>query len=318
MRIALAFDAARQAEWRSIFAGLHLEALAAVEFVSVRSVSELLAAEAEIVVGYAGGFVASFLGNAPPTLRWAHFMNAGVDPVSKALGGQIPAFLASNVRGIHAGPMAEFVLMAMLHFAKRVPLWTELQRRHRWQPAAPRMLAGKTALIVGAGSIGTGTARACKALGMQVIGVATREGPRPHFDRIVTSMHEPLSGADFVVCSLPLTADTHQMFDRPAFAAMKRGAVFVNIGRGEMVDEDAIIEVLKSGQLGGAALDAHTTEPLPETSPLWDAPNLLLTPHVSGRYDGGLVQGAELFAENFRRYLAGEPLATPVDLSRGY
>ena len=318
MKIALAFDPGRQSEWRDAFAGLNLEAIAPVEYVLAGTVPELRAAEPEIVIGYASGFVAAYLRNAPPTLKWAHFMNAGVDPVTKALGGKAPHFLSTNVRGIHVETMGEFVLMAMLHFAKRVPLWMEQQREHSWQPRANPLLSGKTVLIVGAGSIGGSVARICKSFGMHVVGVATREGPRPHFDQVAISMQPHLGTADYVICTLPLTADTTRVFDAAAFAAMKHGAVFVNIGRGEMVDEDAIIAALTSGQLGGAALDAHITEPLPATSPLWDTPNLLLTPHVSGRHEGGITKGAELFAQNFRRYLSGEPLVTPVDLARGY
>lgn len=318
MRIALAFEADRQSEWRDAFARLNLQSIAPVDYIAADTVAELRAAEPEIVVGYASGFVAAYLRDPSPTLKWVHFMNAGVDQVTRALGGSTPHFVSSNVRGIHAETMAEFALMAMLHFAKRVPQWMEQQREHNWQPAAPQLLTGKTVLIAGAGSIGTGIARACKALGMYVIGVATRDGPRPHFDQVVTSMQAQLGVADYVICSLPLTADTHRIFDASAFAAMKSGAVFVNIGRGEMVDEKAIIAALTSGHLAGAALDAHTVEPLPATSPLWDTPNLLLTPHVSGRYEGGIVKGAELFAQNFRRYVAHEPLLTPVDLARGY
>lgn len=318
MKVALAFDAARQVEWQAAFARLDLNTLAPIEYVSVSTIAELQAAEPEIVVGYASGFVASFLRDAPASLKWVHFMNAGVDPVAKVLANRTPHFMSSNVRGIHVETMSEFVLMAMLHFAKRVPQWMAQQREHAWQPRPVPLLSGKTVLIVGAGSIGGGIARVCKVLGMQVVGIATREGPRPHFDRIATSMHPHLDAADYVVCSLPLTADTHRLFDPAAFAAMKPGAVFINVGRGEMVDEEAILAALKSGHLGGAALDAHITEPLPPASPLWDAPNLLLTPHVSGRYEGGTVKGAELFAENFRRYVAKQPLATPVDLVRGY
>jgi phosphoglycerate dehydrogenase-like enzyme len=226
----------------------------------------------------------------------------------------------ANARGIHGDHMSEFALAMILAFEKRIPLWLEEQRQHRWQRHGIDTVRGKTVAILGVGTIGVEVARVCAALGMRVLG--TRRGGHPvaGVERVVApeETSEILREADFAVILLPLTPETRGFVDATLLDALPRRAVLINLARGGIVDEKALQDRLEGGRLRGAALDVFEQEPLPEEAPLWDAPNTILTPHLSGWFNGYADRLAEIFIHNLHAIEAGEPLRNEVDRSRGY
>jgi phosphoglycerate dehydrogenase-like enzyme len=252
-------------------------------------------------------------------LRWIQSSSAGVEdlvvPVLTARG-----IALTNAGGIFDRALAESVLGFLLAFSARI-LEDARARPGSWPQGPVRRLAGTVALVVGAGSIGTETARLLRAAGLRVRGIArTPRDPDDVFEAIVSpdELLEELAGADHVVNVLPITPSTRGVFGAATFEAMKPEAVFVNIGRGATVDEPALIEALRAGQIGGAALDVFDVEPLPEDSPLWGMPNVLVSPHRAGDHDGWEADVVALFLENLRRFVAGEPLRNVVDVALGY
>lgn len=260
-------------------------------------------------------------------LRWVHSSGAGVDPILFPELVQSPVVL-TNSRGIYDRAMAEYVLGLMLAFAKHLPQTLELQRRHEWLYRETDRLDGRTVVVVGAGSIGREIGRLLRAVGMRVLGVARRPragGARASssdepFERVagIDELHAVLPAADFVVLALPLTLETHGLFGASAIARMKRTARVINVGRGAVVDEAALLAAARGGRIAGAALDVFAQEPLPSDHPFWDAPGVIVSPHMSGDYVGWQAAVSALFVENFRRWLAGRPLLNVVDKERGY
>ncbi len=252
-------------------------------------------------------------------LRWVHVTSAGVDHL---WGGALwrSDVLLTNSRGVHATPMAEHVLGWLLAFARNLHVHLEHQRQRRWQREVGGQLAGSTVGIVGLGAVGQEVARLCKALGARVLGTRRRPGPVPHVDRVLgpEGLQEVLENSDYVVLTLPLVPATRGLLGRQELRRMKPHAVLVNVGRGGLVDEEALVEALREGRLRGAALDTFATEPLPPDSPLWTLPNVLLSPHVAGDFHGYRDRVVGLFCDNLRRYLAGEPLRNVVDREAGY
>ncbi|MFJ8917347.1 D-2-hydroxyacid dehydrogenase [Amycolatopsis sp. NPDC102389] len=301
---------------------------------------DMRAIEAEAVVRYtdAAGladalsgadafFVYDFLSTAVPgawhaadRLRWLHIASAGVDPVLFP-GLQESGVVLTNSRGVFDGAIAEYVLGVVLAFAKDFARSWELQRQRQWKHRESERISGRRVLVVGTGPIGRSIARMLRAAGMSVAGVGRRprEGD-PDFGDVYASsdLARHLPGADYVVAVAPLTEQTKGMFDAEAFAAMKPGARFVNVGRGELVVTSDLIGALRDGSLGGAALDVFDTEPLPSDSPLWTMENVLISPHMSGDFVGWRNTLVEVFADNFRRWRAGEPLRNVVDKQLGY
>ena len=259
-----------------------------------------------------------------PKLRWVHQRPAGA---SNMLRGDLwdAGVVVTSSRGhAHNLPIAEYVLAAILHFAKglHVAEAERAERRFRAAAYAPVQLAGKTVCVVGAGGIGSEVGRLCAAAGMRVVG--TRREPAPPGDgfseiRGTGGLHELLAESDFVAVCCQWTPETEKLIGREAFAAMKEGAVLVNIARGEIVDEEALVDALAADRLRGAALDVYAGEfdHAPD-SRLWNDPRVLLTPHVSAASDVSSHRGAELFVENLRRFVAGEPLENVIDWARGY
>jgi len=301
---------------------------------------DMRAIEAEAVVRYtdAAGladalsgadafFVYDFLSTAVPgawhaadRLRWLHIASAGVDPVLFP-GLQESDVVLTNSRGVFDGAIAEYVLGVVLAFAKDFARSWELQKQRQWKHRESERISGRRVLVVGTGPIGRSIARMLRAAGMSVAGVGRRprEGD-PDFGDVYASseLSSHLPGADYVVAVAPLTEQTKGMFDAEAFAAMKPGSRFVNVGRGELVVTSDLIGALRSGPLGGAALDVFDTEPLPADSPLWTMENVLISPHMSGDFVGWRNTLVEVFADNFRRWRAGEPLRNVVDKQLGY
>lgn len=254
------------------------------------------------------------------SLRWIQTASAGVDALL------FPALVESdvvvtNARGIFDAAIAEWVVGMLVVFAKNVLGVLERQRRHEWRHELTEPLAGKRLLVVGVGGIGHAVARVTTALGMQVRGVGRTTRAGDELFGVVLGADELPDGlgwADYVVNVLPGTAGTRHAFDAGAFGAMRPGARFLNVGRGSTVDEGALIEALRCGRLSGAALDVFEQEPLPGDSPLWDLPNVVVFPHMSGDYAGWRESVVELFLENLGRYLRGEPLRNVVDKRLGY
>ena len=303
-----------------------------VQLVVAESVDDALAelGDADALLGA----ISPALLEAGPRLRWVQIASAGVERQLAIPGFAEREIVLTNAQRIFAPGGAEHVMALTLALARRLPRALELQRNRVWDPAAvsgpsPYVgagselieLRGRTMLVAGLGGIGTETARVASGLGMRVL--ATRNSSRigPPFVEYVGLSHElpELAGrADVVVNALPFTGATERLFDAETFAAMKPGAYFVNIGRGGTVDQEALIEALASGHLGGAGLDVTDPEPLPADSPLWSMPNVIITPHVGGDSDGHMERMFLLFQENLRRFATGEPLLSVVDRARGY
>jgi phosphoglycerate dehydrogenase-like enzyme len=254
-----------------------------------------------------------------PNLCWVHTISAGVDHVLLPELAASDAIL-TNASGIFNTPVAELVLAFMLAVAKRLPEFQQQQQAHRWHHLGLRALRGSTVGIVGMGEIGTEVARLCRAFGMRVLGLRKHPRPSEHADEILPPecLHDLLGRSDFVVIAAPLTEETQNLVGREELAAMKPEGWLINIGRGAIVDEPALIEALREHRIGGACLDVFSSEPLPEDSPLWDLPNVVITPHNAGSSPHVQEREEELFLDNLRRYVAGEPLLNVVDKEAGY
>jgi phosphoglycerate dehydrogenase-like enzyme len=247
-----------------------------------------------------------------PRLRWVQTTSAGVGQRVKRLGLQGSDLIVTTASGIHAQPLAEFVFGALLGHVKRFDHLRAEQRAHRWERFSGGTLAGQVMAIVGPGRIGREVARLAKAFRMEVWAMGRDSGPGRAealgVDRLFArdELREMLAGADCVVLCAPHTAETEGMIGREELLAMRAGAALVNIGRGSLVDEDALVDVLGSGHLGFAALDVFRTEPLPPESPLWDMPNVLIAPHSASTADSENGALTDRFIENLGHYLAGE------------
>jgi phosphoglycerate dehydrogenase-like enzyme len=252
--------------------------------------------------------------------RWVHTASAGVDRL------MFPALIDSdatvtNSRGVFERPIAEYVASLVLAMAKDLPGTYELQRSRTWRHRETERVSGTRAVVVGGGPIGRATARLLSALGLRTALVArTAREADPEFGRVHAFAELPrlLPEADWVVSAAPLTDQTADMFDAAAFGRMRRGARFINVGRGPLVVEDDLLAALREDRLGGAALDVFREEPLRRDSPLWQAPGLLVSPHMSAHAHGWLQDLAEVFLSNFERWVAGRPLLNIVDKKLGY
>ncbi|WP_084963914.1 D-2-hydroxyacid dehydrogenase [Thermoactinospora rubra] len=270
-----------------------------------------------------------------PRLGWVQLDTSGCDHVvgTDLWAAETPI---TTIGGVSPKPLAEYVLMMILAHAHHLPEIIALQGRsfwpdldYRWNRLMPRMIPGSTVGVVGYGRIGREIGRLAHAFGMNVIGMR-RGGPRagerygePAQEAQAEvvgpeGLHDLLSRSDYVVLTVPHTPQTHHLLDAAAFASMKAGAVLINAARGGVVDEEALLAALRSGQVGFAALDVFATEPLPAGSPFWRESNVLITPHVAGFAPGYRDQVRALFTENLRRFIAGDPLLNLVDRKAGY
>ena len=257
-----------------------------------------------------------------PKLKWVQVMSAGVDRFLNDDFRRSPVIL-TNVSGIHATPIGEFVMEQMLMFAKNASFCFDLKQKKQWQHYAPTVLRGKTVGIIGLGNIGKEVARLSKAFGMRVI-ATRRSTPRTQRARNVDLMlprqelSRLLAESDYVVITLPYTRETHNLFGETELKAMKPSAYLINIGRGGIVDENILVRALSENWIAGAGLDVFATEPLPPESKLWELPNLLFSPHVSGDMEDYIGHATEVFCNNLKRYLEGKRLLNVVNKQRGY
>jgi phosphoglycerate dehydrogenase-like enzyme len=256
-----------------------------------------------------------------PDLRWVHATSAGAGEQVRKAGlpaGALKRVVVTTSSGVHAVPLAEFAVFGLLAVAKDLPRLLADQRARAWPEVRQpfRELSGQTLFLVGLGEIGREVARLGKALGMRTVGFRRSQGPPPQW---VDEVHGPerlaeLAGrADAMVVSLPITDQTAGLIDRATIERLPAGCIFVNVGRGGVVDEPALVDALRQHRIAGAVLDVFATEPLPADSPLWTLPNVLVTPHaaaLSARENERIV---DLFVDNLRRYLDGEPLRNVVE-----
>jgi phosphoglycerate dehydrogenase-like enzyme len=265
-----------------------------------------------------------------PRLAWVHSASAGVERVLTPAGLE-RGLVITNARGVFSRPIAEYVLMMMLVVSRRLPQLLELQRERTWQPLEGAELRDVTVGIVGLGSIGRAVASLATAFGCRVIatrrtveasssGSGTEPGLDPTLVRVLgpDGLPELLAEADFVVLALPLTADTENLIDARALEQMKPGGWLINVARGRLVDERALLRALAEGPIGGAVLDAFRDEPLPPSSPFYGLPNVIVTPHTSWSSGRVLDRSVDLFCDNLRRFAAGTGLVNVVDPTIGY
>jgi len=300
-----------------------LEALAEVRL--ARNSEELAAALPGTEILYLWDYFADGLRQSwgrADALKWVHVPAAGVD---KLLFAELAdsEVAVTNARGVFDAAMAEYALAGILHFAKNFPQAGANQRDHRWQYFPTSNLAGTRALIAGTGSIGRATARLLRAVGIETdgLGRTARDGDG---DADFGAIHASTDFAavagnyDYVVLAAPLTPATRQMLNQDVLSAMRPTAVLVNMGRGELVAQDALVAALTANGIAGAVLDVTDPEPLPASDPLWDLENVLITPHLSGDSQTHLPALAAQFEQNLSAYIDGRPLANMVDKRLGF
>ncbi len=261
-----------------------------------------------------------------PNVRWVQATSAGIGQFVRRNGyaERMPNTVFTTASGVHARPLAEFVALSILAHARRLQHTIREQEARHWERFAGTDLDGRTVLVVGHGAIGRHVGRFCQAFGMTVIGVKRTPAGILPADVNADELHGPdalpdlLPRAEYVVLAAPHTDDTEAMIGSEQFAAMPQGAVLINIGRGALVDEDALIQALESGHIGGAFLDVFQEEPLPVESPLWGMPNVLVCPHSASTSDRENERIVDLFCENIRRWQAGEDLLNVLDPARLY
>jgi glyoxylate/hydroxypyruvate reductase A len=257
-----------------------------------------------------------------PRLRWVQATSAGIGERLRRTRLIDSDLLFTTAAGVHGAPLAEFVLLGLLYFYRDVPRLQSMQRAHRWERYTNRELAGRRALVVGLGSIGRTIAQRLAAQGLEVWGAARRlVAPPPEGVSRLLPMSEfaaVLGQIEALVLACPLTPETTGLVGTAELAAMPAGALLINVARGPVVDEAALVRALRDGHLGGAALDVAEVEPLPAESPLWDLPNVLISPHSASTVHGENGRIVDIFLANLRRYLDGEPLLNRFDRARGY
>jgi phosphoglycerate dehydrogenase-like enzyme len=264
-----------------------------------------------------------------PSIEWIHCRSAGIDFIESdeftelATSMSIPV---TNAKGQFSSSLAEYALMACSYFAKDLPRLMRNRNNRNWEKYDVEELRGKTLGVVGYGDIGRACAKLATVYGMRII--ALRRHPflskdDPYCDvvygRDKASLNRLMSESDYIICSAPSTVETRGMVNADAFNAVKKNAVFINLGRGPVVDEQALIEALQTGKLRGAALDVFTEEPLPSSSTMWDLPNVLISPHNMDQTSTFMHEATEFFLhENLPRFMVGEDLLNPVDPTLGY
>lgn len=255
-------------------------------------------------------------------LKWLQTWSAGVNnlPLDKLQSRNIQL---TSANGVHANPISETIFALMLGLTRKIHTYVRNQQTKTWDHENMKLeIHGKTLGIIGVGSIGAETAKIAKAFGMKVLGIRHSGKPVEHVDEMFTTaqLHKLLPQCDYVVVTLPLTSETQHLFGAEQFELMKSSAFFINIGRGELVVEQDLIQALNKQKIAGAGLDVFATEPLPKENPLWEMDHVIVTPHTSGSteyYDQRVIE--DIFIPNLKKYLKGEPLSiNVVDYKKGY
>jgi phosphoglycerate dehydrogenase-like enzyme len=260
-----------------------------------------------------------------PVFAWCHQWFAGADWLNNYPGAKELPFQLTNVSGIHGAQMTEHLLGLLIAWYRKFPYVFASQQQHKWDDSIYRiteLLAGKTMVILGLGVIGGHVAKIADAFDVHVIGVrrtAAEDLPKG-VEKIVSfkQMFDVLPEADIVVDILPCTAETAGLMNAKAFSAMKKTAIFANIGRGPTVNENDLVEAIRGKTIAGAVLDVTVEEPLPPESPLWTIPEIIITPHYSGTHPDYDELAFQVFLDNLKRYVKGEPLRNVVDKNLGY
>lgn len=258
------------------------------------------------------------------SLKWLQLWFAGTDFLMENPHTVQKDFILTNGSGIHAVPISEHILSFLFAFARDLPQAIRAQDGKKWKyegKGGNFELKGKTALIIGVGAIGSLTAKSLSALGVEVLGI--RRNPNLPVSGVTRmygqdKLNEALPKADFVINTVPLTEETRNMIGEKELQNMKDSSIFINIGRGGTVDEEALIEALQKGEIAGAGLDTFVTEPLPESSPLWEMENVIITGHYSGFTPCYQERAMSIFMENLKHYAAGTPMINVVNKKLGY
>ncbi len=260
-----------------------------------------------------------------PRLRWVQGTSAGIGGFLERTGLARTSLVFTTASGVHGTPLAEFALLGLLYFAKGMPQLARWQEQRHWRPHAAAQVAGSRVLLIGLGGVGRAVARLLSAAGVEVVG-AVRLPPAERAVDVpgvasciaVSQIDQALPDVDALILACPLTEQTRHLISERELRLMRPGAIVVNISRGQVIDEDALIGALRSQHLGGAFLDVFAAEPLPASSPLWEMPNVVISPHSASTVaaENGLL--TELFADNLQRWLAGRPLRNVYDRAAGY
>ena len=258
-----------------------------------------------------------------PLVRWVHTRSAGLDNILFPELVESPVPL-TNGSGVYSAPLGEFAMAAILFFAKDLRRMVRNQMAGRWEQFDIAEIEGQTVGIIGYGDIGRAVATRARALGMQVMAVKRQGPPLYNMDPLVSRIYSPdsriemIARCDYLVVAAPLTAETRGMIGEPEFAAMKASAVVINLGRGPVIDEAAMVRALAGKRIRGAALDVFDQEPLSEGHPLYGLDNVLLSPHCADHTPDWLERAMQFFIDQFERFRKGEPLLNVVDKRRGY
>jgi phosphoglycerate dehydrogenase-like enzyme len=263
-------------------------------------------AAAEVLITF-GPHVANHVFEKAKNLKWVQALGTGVDGIADQPGLRKDVLL-TNMHGFHGAPVSEAALMAMLALSRDLPRSLRQQARRTWDRFPVKLLKGKTVGIFGVGTIAAELAPKCKALGMKVVGISSGKREVPGFDAVFErqKLARVVKDWDYFVLLTPFTPETKNIVNAKIFAAMKPTSFFINLARGGVVDEDALLHALKNWKIAGAALDVFAKEPLPEDSPFWDMENVIVTEHQGGFFDGYPDFAIPVVEQNLRKYLSGD------------
>jgi phosphoglycerate dehydrogenase-like enzyme len=280
-----------------------------------------LVAQAEVMFDF-DWLAPATLPRRAPRLRWLQATSAGIGELLESSGLIGSRIRFTTAAGVHAAALSEFVLLALLHMTKDVPLLQRRQARRHWERYTARSLAGQRILLIGLGEVGRAIATSCAALGVEVWGMRRTigAGPPPGVARIITrtELREALTEVDALVLACPLTAETRHLIGGAELHALPLRGIVVNVGRGAVIDEPELVRALQDGRIRGAVLDTFEQEPLPHDSPLWGLHNVLVSPHSASTVGGENARIIDIFLDNLSRYLDGERLRNEFEPTRGY
>lgn len=259
-----------------------------------------------------------------PNVKWMQATSSGIGQALHKLqyAERMPNTIFTSARGVHDQPLAEFCLMVMMAFNKKLIHTLESQKRKHWERFAGTDLRGKTIGIIGMGKVGQRVGQLCQCLGMKVLGVKRdTHGVEPtsvYADELYdqNELEKVVPRAEYLILIAPHTPETEKMIGEKQLLMLPKGAILINIGRGALIDEPALVNALQSGHLGGAGLDVFEVEPLPQDSPLWDMPNVIVSPHSGSTSDKENELITDIFCENLKRYLEGKPLINVIDMEK--